>query len=55
MRIQRVQASFKEVMGRFGTVLIPFTVIILVALLLSLMQTSLFMHVLLFGLCAIVF
>lgn len=55
VRIQRVQASFKEVMGRFGTVLIPFTVIILVALLLSLMQTSLFMHVLLFGLCAIVF
>ncbi|MEC1259558.1 zinc ribbon domain-containing protein [Bacillus swezeyi] len=55
LRIQGVQASFKEVLGRFGTVLIPFAALLLAALLLSLMKTSLFLHVLFFGLCGVVF
>ncbi|WP_105979745.1 zinc ribbon domain-containing protein [Bacillus paralicheniformis] len=55
VRIRGVQAAFKEVLGRFGTVLVPFVALLLAALLLSFMQTGLFVYVLFFALCGIAF
>ncbi|QHZ45548.1 zinc ribbon domain-containing protein [Bacillus sp. NSP9.1] len=55
VRIQGAQAPFKEVMGRFGALLVPFTALLVIAFLLSLMKTALFLSVLLFALCGIVF
>lgn len=55
VRIRGVQAAFKEVLGRFGAVLIPFVALLLAALLLSFMQTGLFIYVLFFALCGIAF
>ncbi|KKB71654.1 MULTISPECIES: zinc ribbon domain-containing protein [Bacillus] len=55
VRIQGIQASFREVMGRFGAALIPFTALLLCSFLLSLLKTDLFLYLLFFAFCGIAF
>ncbi|MDA7027398.1 zinc ribbon domain-containing protein [Bacillus sp. CLL-7-23] len=49
LRIQKIQVPLKEVLGRFGTLLIPFLLPLLIALIVSLLKMDLFYTILLFS------
>lgn len=49
IKLGRINPSFKEVIARFGSFLIPFTAVLIVALLLSLIKVKLFIYFLLLG------
>ncbi|NPC94202.1 zinc ribbon domain-containing protein [Bacillus sp. WMMC1349] len=55
LRIQKIQASFKAVLGRFGTLVIPFLPPLLIALIASMAKSDLFDIFLYFSVGAIAF
>ncbi|MDA1476446.1 zinc ribbon domain-containing protein [Bacillus changyiensis] len=55
LRIQKIPASFKAVLGRFGTLLIPFLPPLLIALIASMVKSDLFDIILFFSVCGIAF
>ncbi|MET3697861.1 hypothetical protein SAMN05877753_104263 [Bacillus oleivorans] len=55
VKLMKVNASFKEVIARFASLLIPFVTILAVALILSLIKVSLFIYLLVFGLIGAIF
>ncbi|WP_243298674.1 zinc ribbon domain-containing protein [Bacillus litorisediminis] len=55
VKLAKVNSSFKEIVSRFASFLIPFVTILALALILSLLNVSLFIYLLFFGLVGAIF